>query len=410
MSNSLAIAATTATLQAILQQNVVLQTDLSDTTVTILPLDKARGTNSNNQLNLFLYMVVRNAAFVNSDMPLQVAPGELAISPLPINVYFLVTAFGKDDDVAQPFGHELLGKAMSILYDHPILSGADIAAATQTLLPDNDLASQIEHIRITFHPLSIDELSKLWTGFAMQYRLSAAYEVSVLLIESTRSASAPLPVLTRGPQDSGIASQANLTPPLPTLVSLAPPNQQPSARLNDIVALAGFNLDGTSVGVQFAHPLWSAPVVVTPEPGGTASALSVQIPNQPAVWPAGIYSVAVVVQRVGETFTRTTNELSLSLAPSITIAPASAPAGSIVYTVGVAPEVWPEQHLALLLGANEFAADPFSSPTGTLTFAATGLTAGDYWVRLRVDGVDSLLVDRSKTPPIYDPTQMVTVT
>ena len=249
MSNFEAIAATTATVQLILQQNLVLEPDLNDTQVTILPLDKARGTNSFNQLNLFLYMVVRNAAFVNSDMQRQVLPGEIGISPLPITLYYLITAFGRDDDTAKPFGHELLGKAMSILYDHALLSAADIQSATQSLLPGNDLANQIERIRITFHPLSIDELSKLWTGFAMQYRLSAAYEISVVLIESTRAASGPLPVLTRGPQDSGVSSQANLSPPLPTLTSIVPPNQQPSARLNDIVILSGFHLDGTTVNM-----------------------------------------------------------------------------------------------------------------------------------------------------------------
>lgn len=409
MSNSLAIAATTATLQSILQQNVVLESDLSDTTVTILPLDKARGTNTNNQLNLFLYMVARNAAFVNSDMPPQVQPGELGISPLPINLYFLLTAFGRDDDATQPFGHELLGKGMSILYDHPILSAADIQGATQSLLPENDLANQIERIRITFHPLSIDELSKLWTGFAMQYRLSAAYEISVLLIASTRAASAPLPVLMRGPQDSGVTSQADLMPPLPTLVSISPPNQQPGARLNDVVTLSGFNLNGPAVQVEFLHPLWTDPVLVAPEPGGNATSLAVQIPNQPSAWPAGFYNVAVVVTRPGETFSRTTNQLSLAVAPAITITPASAPAGTIIYTVMVTPDVWPTQSATLIIGDDEFTPTAFSSSTSTLTFSTTGL-AGSYWVRLRVDGVDSLLVNRSTTPPTFDPTQQVTVT
>ena len=139
MSNSLAIAAVTATLQSILQQNVVLDPDLNDTTVTILPLDRARGTNTHNQINLFLYMIVRNAAWVNADMPRQVKPGEVAISPLPLNLYFLMTAFGRDDDATQPFGHELLGKAMSVFYDHPCCRAighprghADIASAQRS--------------------------------------------------------------------------------------------------------------------------------------------------------------------------------------------------------------------------------------------------------------------------------------
>ena len=410
MSNSQAIAAVTATMQSILQNGVTVEQDLNDTTVTILPLDKARAANTNNQLNLFLYMVVRNAAWVNADMPRQVQPGEIGKPPLPLNLYYLLTAFGRDDDVAQPFGHELLGKGMSILHDHPVLSADDITAATQTLLPGNDLAQQLERIRITFHPLSLDELNKLFTGFSMQYRLSAAYEVAVALIESTIAARTPLPVLTRGPQDQGISAQSDLTPPVPTLLTVTPPNQQPSARLGDIVTLTGIHLDGANIGVQFNHPLWTAPVEVPPQAGGTAAALAVQIPNQAADWPAGFYTVAVLVQRPGETFRRATNELALSLAPSITVAPASAPAGAIVYTVTVVPEVWPTQRATLMLGDNEFLADAHAAKTGALTFSTTGLIAGDYWVRLRVDGVDSLLVDRTKIPPVFDPTQKVTVT
>jgi hypothetical protein len=410
MSNSLAIAAVTATLQSILQHNVVLDPDLNDTHVTILPLDKARGANTFNQLNLFLYMVSRNAAWVNADMPRQVKPGEVAISPLPLNLYFLLTAFGRDDDAAKPFGHELFGKALSVLYDHPVLGADDIRAATQAALPRSDLDQQLERVRITFHPLTIDELSKLWTGFAMQYRLSAAYEVAVTLIESTRATRTPLPVLTRGPNDQGIGSQADLTPPLPTLFAIAPPNRQPAARLGEIVTITGVHLDGTNAGVLVRHPSWTTPVELAPQPGATAGTLSVQIPNQPNAWPAGFYTVEVFVQRTGETFRRSTNQLTLALAPTIAVAPASAPAGAIVYTATVTPDVLPAQRATLMVGGAEFPADPLGAPSATLSFSTTGLTAGSYPVRLRVDGVDSILVDATKTPPVFDPTQRVTVT
>lgn len=409
MSNSLAIAAVTATLQAILQANVVLEPDLNDTSVTILPLDLARGKNTTNQLNLFLYMVARNAAWVNADMPRQVKPGEVAISPLPLNLYFLLTAFGRDDDAAQPFGHELLGKAMSILYDNPILSSIDIRAATQAALPASDLDRQIEHLRITLHPLSIDELSKLWTGFSMQYRLSAAYEVSVALIESTRATRTGLPVLARGSGDQGFLSQANTGPPLPTLYSVAAPPQHPSALLGDILTITGVNLGGADVGVQFLHPLWTTPVEIAPQPGATATTLSVQLPNAPAAWPAGFYNLEVLVQRTGETFRRSTNTLVFPLAPSLTVAPGSAAPGNIVYTATVAPEVLPAQHVTLMLGDAEFVADPLTVQGPALTFPTTGLVAGTYWVRLRVDGVDSLIFDPTKTPPAYI-AQQVTVT
>ncbi|WP_321963638.1 DUF4255 domain-containing protein [Paraburkholderia sp. J7] len=409
MSNSNAIAAVTATLQSILQQGATQEQGLNDTTVTILPLDKARGSNTNNQLNLFLYMVVRNAAWVNADMPRQVRSGEMAMPPLPLNLYYLITAFGANDDATAPSGHVLLGKAMSVLHDHAVLSAADIVAATASL-PGSDLDKQIEHVRVTFHPLTIDELSKLWTGFAMQYRLSAAYEVGVTLIESTRATRAGLPVLTRGPKDDGVASQPDLMPPVPTLDALALPDLQPSALPGAVLTLSGVHLDGANVGVQFMHPLWSAPVEVPPAAGGTATSVKVTLPVQPAVWPAGFYALSVFVQRPGETFRRQTNQLVLAIAPSITITPASAPAGDVVYTVTVSPQVWPSQRASLLLGMNEVVADAHLAQTSTLTFHASALVKGDYWVRLRVDGVDSFLVDRNKTPPVFDKTQKVSVT
>lgn len=409
MSNSLAIAAVTATLQSILQRTVVTEADLADTKVTILPLDKARVGLTVNQLNLFLYQISRDAAFSNFDMPRLTNPGEIGYPPLPLNLYYLITAFGRDDDTAQPFGHQVLGKAMSVLHDIPVLSPDDIRAATSGLIPDADLDRQIERLRLTLHPISLDDLSKLWTGLATQYRLSAAYEVGVALIESTRATVAPLPVLTRGPGDSGIASQPDLTPTVPTLEDIVIPHKQPSARLNDQLTLTGYHFDGANVGVQFSHPLLATPREVAPDPGGTDKTLTVTIPNDPANLPAGLYGVTVLVQRPGETFRRVTNQGPLALAPAITIAPATPAAAPIVFTVTSSPQIWPEQRASLFLGDMELTPDAHAAQTATLTFPAVTLAAGKYFARLRIDGVDSLLVKRDVTPPIFDPTQLVTV-
>ena len=74
------------------------------------------------------------------------------------------------------------------------------------------------------------------------------------------------------------------------------------------------------------------------------------------------------------------------------------------------PQIWPDQRAALFLGDKEIAPDPHPAQTATLAFPAVALVAGVYYVRLRVDGVDSLLVKRDATPPVYDVTQKVTVT
>lgn len=412
MSNAVAVAATTLTLQTILQTNIVsdpTDTDLTDTTVTILPPDKARGNSSANQLNLFLYQILPSAAWRNMNIPTQVMPGETGTPPLALTLHYLITAFGRDNDTTLPYGHHLLGKAMSILYDHALLGPDEIRLYATPSFPSNNLDQQVERVRITLQPLTLDEIAKLWSGLVTQYRLSVGYEVSVMLIDSTAPKKTPLPVLTRGPADQGFSSQASLVPPLPALTQLLFPNAQVAGRLGDTIVLAGVNLDGTNVGVVFNHALWTAPVEIAPQPGSTSSQVSVVIPDSPAVWPAGFYTITLMVQRAGETIRRSTNQLSFSLAPKITITPASAAGPNVTYTVQCSPEVWVNQSAMLLLGDQEAPAQPFTTQTGTLTFNAQNLSAGDYFVRLRVDGIDSLLVNRAVSPPAFDPTQRVTV-
>ena len=413
MSNALAITATTLTLQSILQKGILSDpndTDLNDTTVSILPPDKARGNSNANQLNLFLYQILPNAAWRNQNIPNQVKPGETGTPPLALTLHYLLTAFGKDNDTTLPYSHHLLGKAMSILYDHPLLGADEIRSATTASFPASDLDKQVERIRITLQPLSLEEISKLWTGLVTQYRLSVGYEVSVMLIDSSQPKKLALPTLTRGPGDQGVSSQGNLLAPFPALDQILFPNNQAAARLGDVLVLTGNHLDGTNVGVVFSHPLWDTPVEVAPQAGGSSTQLSVQIPNSPANWPAGSYAVNVLVQRPGETYRRATSQLYFPLAPKITITPTSAAGPNITYTVACSPEIRPQQQVSLLLSDQEVPAAAHPVQTATLTFNAPGLAAGAYFVRLRVDGIDSLLVNRAVTPPQFDTTQRVTVT
>ena len=406
MSNSTAIAAVTATLRNLLVNAFNADPDLAGTQVTTMPPDKAHDTNNVSQLNVFLYQTAPNAAWRNMDMPTQVKPGETGFPPLALDLYYLLTASRQDnDDVSS---HRLLGRAVSTLHDHAVLGAAEIKAA----LPGNDLGDQVERVRIIPHHLSTEEMSRLWTIFQTQYRISAAYQVSVVLIDSQQPVKTPLPVLTRGKDDRGVASQPDLTPPFPTISGLSLPNDQPGAQLGNVLTITGFHLDGNTVLARFNNPRLPVPIDVPVLAGGTASQVRVQVPNDPANWPAGLYTVSVVVQRTGEP-DRVTNEWPFALAPQLLpplpISVTRDGSGTASVPLKVSPEARPEQQVWLLLGDRQVLADPFFTQTGSLTFTVPNAPAGGFFIRVRVDGVDSLLIRYQAQPLVFDPNQKVAI-
>jgi hypothetical protein len=410
MSNALAIAAVTATLRNLLQQGIQLEPDLVDTTVTTTVPDRAR-TNSDtaNQVNLFLYQAMPNAAWRNLDVPSRVRPGETGFPPLALNLYYLLTVYGRDNDQSQPFSHELLGRAMSILHDHPVLGQDEIEAA----LPGNDLATQIERIRFTLQPLSVEEIYRLWTGFQTSYRPSVSYEATVVLIDSTRAMSAPLPVLTRGrpkwfagKPDGGVLAVASIVPPAITTVI-----PSGAAIFGQRLTLQGTRLSGDAVTVSIVSPTMSAPVVVQAETGRTDRSVRFVVPAGSAQFPAGLYSLGISVTHSDLTYS--SNALPLSLGPTITSglpATITASAGTATLTLGCDPPVQANQRASLLLGNQEILATASAPPASSLSFTLTNTPAGKYFTRLRVDGADSALVaDQTATPPTFDPSTILTV-
>ena len=410
MSNALAIATVTATLRNLLDGGLNdpdFQTisGITGAALTTRPPDIARD-GERNQLNLFLYHTRPNAAFRNADLPFQVRPGETVPPALALDLFYLVTAYGQGND--DQLGHRLLGMAMSRFHDHALLSQDEIEAA----MLNTTLHEQIERIRITPHPMNIDEMSKLWTAFQTEYRASTAYQVSVVLIESSRPARTPLPVL-----QPLLTVQPSLLPPFPTLTRIDIPDSRPSVRLGDTLTLRGHHLIAAATRVLFEHRRLDEPLVLTPLAEGTSQEIAVTLPadaQAAADWPAGLYQVAVEVTE-GDGDVRTTNTRPLTLAPEIlSISPnpvARDADDTATLTITCRPQVRPAQRVAVLVGGRAVPPQPFGAATDTLTVAVTDAEAGDFFLRLRVDGVDSLIVaDYTATPPTFDATQSVEIT
>ena len=172
------------------------------------------------------------------------------------------------------------------------------------------------------------------------------------------------------------------------------------------------HLDVTNPTVRFTNSTLNLVFTSPPGPGGSATTMTVTVPDDPLNFPAGVFTLAVLFTR-DDGASAETNEFPFSVAPRIDdITPKLAPVGNVTYTVQCSPAVQPQQHASLLLGSIETPL-PLQSPnapaTQQLVFDVPNLTAGDYFVRLRVDGIDSLLVNQSTTPPTFDQSQKVTI-
>lgn len=457
MSSALAIAGVTAALRDLLN-NGLIDHDLAHVgnfTVTASPPDRiTAGQQEPNQLNVFLYQVSANPAWRNADLPVRDGGGSrLANPPLALDLHYLLTAYGSADMNAEI----LLGYAMQILHENPGLSRDQLRVAlggvppvAGSLLPGPlgtlsaaDLADQVETIKITPLYLTGDDLSKLWTAMQARYRPTMAYLVSVVLIQSRRPARSAPPVLRRGQADRG---PVVLGGPAPVLLSARPAAAEslPAARLGDELLISGAGLevsdevtvvlesrDGDALLRRELPPL----AVDPPARIGAQLPAIASDPEAMADWRVGLYQVSLALARPGLPVWRT-NAVPIALAPLVAVDAAAVAPNAVATGADVSltcsPRLTPrqQQSVRVLFGDRELApksvttpADDAANPNNhqlptTVVFtvpavdaAGDPLVPGQYLVRLRVDGIDSLPVVFAGSPPLpaFDPQQKVNV-
>lgn len=423
MSTALAIAGVTAVLRDLLNDGLINHnvSGLLGSTVTVsaLPPDRVVPVNGTErtQLNLFLHQVTFNTGWRNHALPSRDGSGMQRLSnpPLALDLHYLLSAYS-----AEELGSEiLLGYAMQLLHEVPVLDRRAITTAltpspsVDTTLPpalralaECGLADQVEQIKLVPDPLSSEEMSKLWTAVQSHYRPSAAYVATVVLIESSKPTRSTLPVLSRGPvdpvtkRDRGVVVQADLLPPFPTIQTVAAVNGQPAATVGAIVELTGHHLDGTNRAVLLSNSRFDIEQAL-PVAGGGESLASFTVPAVPA----GLYQLAMRVIRPGESDPRSSNAVALVVGPEITtampIAVVRDGSGAATLVLSVQPQIQPEQTVSLLLGTREIPVASITVATGTVTVAVADAPTGEFLLRIRVDGIDSPIIDRSAVPPAF---------
>ena len=422
MSNALAIAGVTAVIKDLLDSGLIDQA-ITDTlgagvvVTTMAPDTVSLDSQASPQLNLFLHQVTPNTAWRNAQLPARDSVGNrIGNPPLALDLHYLLTAYGRAELQAEV----LLGYALQLLHENPVLPRAAIRRALNPAVVDGailptvykglrstDLAEQVELLKITPAALGTEEMSRLWSALQAHYRPTAAFQVSVVLIESMKTARSALPVLTRGETDPvsqrerGVLAFSGLTPPLPTLEAVVPAARQPLAVPGGEVTLEGHHLDGIDRQVTLNLAAFQISRRIPASKGGP-DAVGFTVPND---LPVGLYRVELSVQRAEESHPRSTNQLPLALAPLPVLPPFSATrnGSNVTLVLDVVPPVRPGQRAALILGEREIAAEPIDAIASRLTFklAEAPAAGSSLLVRLRVDGFESPIVDRMATPPAF---------
>ena len=366
------------------------------------------------QVNLFLHQVTHNVGWRNQDLPSVGPDGATRLSnpPLALDLHYLLTAYGSENWQAEA----LLGYALQMLHENPVLTRHDInhaIAGLTTLDPGNPLstqlvpvglADQIEMLKITPATLGREEMAWLWTALKADYRPTFPFQVSVVLIESQNPAVLPLPVLVRN-----ITAEPDLTL-FPGIIAIVPPLKQPAATLGQSVTVQGHRLS-SATGVVLTNSIRGIQQTIAATPTSDYSLqFTPPLLNAPGELAAGIYDLAAqVAPPSGAT---TTNSLPFAIAPNIdTWAPGTLASGNTQVTVPCSPFVRPGQQVFLIIGDQLAVADSFTAPTNTPSFTYPNLqpTNGFVRARLRVDGIESRIVDRTPKIPTFTGPQVQVV-
>ncbi|MFI0975418.1 DUF4255 domain-containing protein [Streptomyces sp. NPDC021093] len=414
MSNPLAVAMVTAVLGRVLAEALVgappggaagagVSTLRPDMLAAAEADGKARG------INVFLYQVVPNGSWGSVDLPTRRADGTLLTRPQQaLDLHYLLTFCG-DESTLEP--QRALGVAVSTLAARPLLSRELVRDTIRHAIERDpasweqfsDLADQIDIVRLTLMPLSLEELSKLWSTFHQAaYRLSVGYRATVVLLDSADTPQPALPVLSRG---------IDVFPNSVPLITRVTADSAPTApvRAGTLLRIEGQRLRGP------LRTLVRVGGVEAEVPDGRATGTRLTVPL-PAGVRAGVQGVQVLQPRTAgdppqERGGAESNVSPVTVRPTVagevTTAPGDEEPDRVrVFTVPLDPPAGPRQRVVLLLnehrppGGRTARAYTFLAPPPgaegapdrpSVAVPTTGVEPGTYLVRVQVDGAESVL-------------------
>jgi len=251
--------------------------------VTVTVDSPQRSAGEDLRVNLYLYHILqdetrRNPGPIRQTAP-RVDPAIFVPEPLPLKLYYMVTAFAPDGRTE----HRLIGETIQALYTNRILDATVLKGGLATS------PIKADKIQLVLLNQDLETLHRIWGNFQEALRPSATYEVEGIYLDARAD---DQQVSVKLVQERAIDFVA-----VPFLSDVSPA----AARPGDTVRLFGANLDLRSPDgtVGLVRILFNGTPVTPLAAGRTSRALSIVVPPNTPPGP-----VALQVQ-IGEFVSRT---------------------------------------------------------------------------------------------------------
>jgi len=398
MTDFQGIGAISATLRRLLADRSQIPAGAGNVAFTVGPprSEATDGTAERARVNLFLYHVTQNGELKNQELPGRASSNGYGHPPLSVDLHYLLTTYGStavdDDFVDETRAHLLLGSAMRVLHDYPVITDdlRTVKAPANQPIMDSALLGEFESVKLTLDPVSLEDLSKVWTALTLPYRASAAYKVTVVQIESNRPTRSAQPV-----GEPPLAGPRVVAVPMrrPRIAGLAlrrpgdPPDRerpQAYARIGDTLVIRGSGM-GSGTTVLLGAFDASAAVTLAAE-----DRIELVLPDDPALHP-GALPVALRLTAPGTATPLVGSNVAVFVVvPRVSNAIFEANPRRI--RIEGVRLFSPERESVALIGDRVVASAAYTTSRDDLVIfrVPAAVATGDHSLRVRVNGAESI--------------------
>lgn len=301
-------------------------------TVSILPPDKLK----EDSLGLYLYHVIEDPAFKNQPpVSSSTDPTQVRYTPMALNLHYLLTTDAQvETDKKMEDAQMLMGLAIKSLHDYPLLTDNTVINGVN-IFEDAGIDKTETRLKITMHPMQQNEAVSYWTAGQSPLRLSAYYNVSVVLLEPEEPPTRTGRVLDYGvhtfitgaPKLTGSKNMLTVTLPdsgASQEIELRPAEVPMGGRFE----LSGVNLNADETDLVINNSAWSECIKADMSWGVIATDDRIMVTSQNQIDGTdivpGIFTAKALVSETRtmpdgstRTFTNSSNETPFTITPRI---------------------------------------------------------------------------------------------